>query len=252
MQVRRNDVGSFTPIYLLSIVVYSLNVISIVSSFLSSKVTVYGVIAVMLDVGIILLFAKALKDSRIKGIKNAKYLVLYFSVRLIEFLINVTISYCTSIMNTQGSVDIIGYIIIGAIRSVIMVILYLLPVLCVSHYFKKPSKISKVFCIMSVLLSMVMNVISFASLVWAHLEAYSEFVSIYSVAEFVINFVINVLVLRIVVKAYSITEDLNCSVAGSTEDRNVIDEVQFLKSQLDNGVISQEEFDAKKKNLLDL
>ena len=249
MQVKRNEVGSYTPIYLLSIIVFFVNAISSVV-FLISNVSASSIITtiikVVIDISAIVVFIRALINSKSKGIKNGVYLTLFYTVSLITFFINSIISLSQNVPSDEGS-------IIGSITTLIFeVILYIPPIIFVSAYFKRPSKANKVLSIISVIIYILLNIGDLIAVgVFITGNSNLKITLLSSIVVSLLSIAISILVCNVIIKAYSINE-VNYATSGSTEDRSAIDEVQFLKSQLDNGVITQEEFNIKKKELLNL
>ncbi len=248
MQVKRNEVGSYTPIYLLSVIVFCISAISSVvflisngsdSTYVSTLSIITTIIKVLIDIIAVVVFVKALIISKTKSIKNGVYLTLFYTVSLITSIIE-EILFMLEVNHSLGSFFI---------DLILPIVKYIPTMIFVSSYFKRPSKMNKALSIISVVINTLLIIFGFVSAV--RFLKYALISSLLSIIVYLLSIAINIMVCKVIIKAYSINE-VNYAISGSTEDRSAIDEVQFLKSQLDNGVITQEEFDKKKKELLNL
>ena len=127
-------------------------------------------------------------------------------------------------------------------------------------YFKKVSKSAKVVSIVLILLYATAGVIG-VILSYALLIKYSEpftLTNLFSVIFYLIEFTLYALIIIQIVKSFTVKKEVvhsysTASVASSVNTSlSTADILLNFKNLLDEGAITQEEFDAKKKELLNL
>lgn len=266
MQVKRNVVGSFSAVYILSMIAFFIN--ACVSTFrtlsygylLSSNSIVYSIFAVIS----IIIFIKALLALKRTGQQNATYLMLFYVlawiINSLDFIFYDFYYLSPFGLWRSGDLRYLRYITI-TVCFIIALVIYIWPIIFVHSYFKKPRKAVRVLSLVSII---VVILFSLFTLVYCFFYIHTGTSSglhynadwdrdwvLSTVGKHWIEIIINIIVCSIVAKVFTFKEN-NYAASGSTYDKSAVDEVMFLKSQLDNGVISQKEFDAKKKELLGL